>query len=95
MATRVVDVQGRRLMLARLDEVLWPEDGVTKGELLDYYTDVVERLLPFVAQRPLSLQRAPDSLTGECIYQKTAPPGLPGWVATRRIRSEHAALGYA
>jgi bifunctional non-homologous end joining protein LigD len=95
MATRVVDVLGRRLILAHLDEPLWPEDGVTKNELLDYYTDVAPYLLPFVANRPLSLQRAPDPLTGECVYQKTAPPGLPGWVPTRRVRSEHAALGYA
>jgi bifunctional non-homologous end joining protein LigD len=82
-------------MFAHLDEMLWPEDGVTKSELLDYYTDVAGHLLPFVANRPLSLQRAPDPLTGECIYQKTAPPGLPSWVPTRRVRSEHAALGYA
>ena len=94
-ATRVVDVLGRRLMLAHLDEALWPEEGVTKGELLDYYTDVAGHLLPLIAQRPLSLQRAPDPVTGECVYQKTAPPGLPPWIPTRRIRSEHAALGYA
>lgn len=94
-AARVVDVGGRSLILAHLDEVLWPEDGVTKGELLDYYSDVAGYLLPFVASRPLSLQRAPDPRTGECVYQKTAPPGLPGWVPTRRIRTEHAAFGYA
>jgi bifunctional non-homologous end joining protein LigD len=93
--TRVVDVEGRRLTLAHLDEVLWPEDGITKGELLDYYRDVAGHVLTFVANRPLSLQRAPDPLTGECVYQKTAPPGLPGWIPTRRIRSEHAALGHA
>jgi bifunctional non-homologous end joining protein LigD len=94
-AARVVDVGGRSLILAHLDEVLWPEAGVTKGELLDYYSDVAGSLLPFVANRALSLQRAPDPRTGECVYQKTAPPGLPGWLPTRRIRSEHAALGYA
>jgi bifunctional non-homologous end joining protein LigD len=93
--TRVVDVEGRRLTLAHLDEVLWPEDGITKGDLLDYYRAVASPVLTFVANRPLSLQRAPDSQTGECVYQKTAPPGLPGWIPTRRIRSEHAALGYA
>ena len=93
--TRVIDVRGRRLTLAHLDEVLWPEDGVTKGELLDYYDDVAGHLLPFVANRPLSLQHVPDPLTGECVYQKIAPPGLPAWVPTRRIRSAHAALGYA
>ena len=50
--------------------MLWPEDGVTKGELLDYYTEVADYVLPFVANRPLSLQRAPDPATGECLYQK-------------------------
>jgi bifunctional non-homologous end joining protein LigD len=94
-ATRVVEVLGRRLMLAHLDQPLWPEDGVTKGELIDYYTSVADHLLPLVTQRPISLQRAPDPVTGECVYQKTAPPGLPSWIPTRRIRSEHAALGYA
>jgi bifunctional non-homologous end joining protein LigD len=94
-STRVTEVQGRRLILTHLDEVLWPEDGVTKSELLDYYTEVADHLLPFVVNRPLSLQRAPDPLTGECVYQKTAPPGLPSWVPVRRVRSEHAALGYA
>jgi bifunctional non-homologous end joining protein LigD len=88
-------VQGRRLILAHLDEAVWPEDGITKNELLDYYTEVADHLLPFIANRPVSLQRAPDPLTGECVYQKTAPPGLPSWVPTRRVRSAHAALGYA
>jgi bifunctional non-homologous end joining protein LigD len=90
-----VDVDGRRLTLAHLDEVLWPEDGVTKGELLDYYREVAGHVLASVANRPVSLQRAPDPVTGECVYQKIAPAGLPGWIPTRRIRSEHAALGYA
>lgn len=94
-ATRVTEIQGRRLILTHLDEVLWPEDGVTKGDLLDYYAEIADHLLPYLANRPLSLQRAPDPLTGECLYQKTAPPGLPSWVLTRRVRSEHAALGYA
>jgi bifunctional non-homologous end joining protein LigD len=94
-STRVTEVQGRRLILAHVDEVLWPEDRVTKSELLEYYTDVADHLLPFLAGRPISLQRVPDPLTGECAYQKTAPPGLPGWVPTRRVRSEHAAGGYA
>src|SRR5205814_6812329 len=62
VSTRVVDVEGRRLILTHLDEVLWPEDGVTKDELLTYYADVSGHLLPFLAGRPLSLQRAPDPI---------------------------------
>ena len=94
-ATRVVDVEGRRLILTHLDEVLWPEDSITKDELFSYYTEVADYLLPFIANRAISLQKAPDPITGECSFQKTAPPGMPSWVPTRRIRTEHAALGYA
>jgi DNA ligase D len=92
---RVLEIDDRKLLLNRLDDTLWPETGITKADLIDYYLDVAERLLPFVASRPVSLLRAPDPITGECAYQKTAPAGLPPWIPTRRIRSEHAALGYA
>jgi bifunctional non-homologous end joining protein LigD len=95
MTTRVCDIQGRRLMLTHLDEVLWPDAEITKQELLEYYQGVADHLLPFIANRPLSLQRIADPVTGECLYQKTAPAGLPTWIPTRRVRSEHAALGYA
>ncbi|HEX3179362.1 MAG TPA: non-homologous end-joining DNA ligase [Methylomirabilota bacterium] len=93
--SRVLEIDDRKLLLNRLDDELWPEAGVTKADLIDYYVDVADRLLPFVAGRPVSLLRAPDPITGECAYQKTAPAGLPPWIPTRRIRSEHAALGYA
>ena len=95
MTTRVCDIQGRRLMLTHLDRGVWPEAAITKDELLEYYTGVADHVLPFIANRPLSLQRVADPVTGECLYQKTAPAGLPTWIPTRRVRSEHAALGYA
>jgi bifunctional non-homologous end joining protein LigD len=96
MSSRVVDIDGRRLILANLDQVLWPEDGLTKADLIDYYLDVAEHLLPFLVNRPLSLLRTAEPGAGsEWIYQRTAPPGLPAWIPTRRIRNEHAALGYA
>ena len=94
-ATRVLELDDRRLLLNHLDELLWPDVDVTKGDLIDYYLDVADHLLPFVVNRPVSLLRVPDPITGECLYQKTAPAGLPSWITTRRIRSEHAALGYS
>jgi bifunctional non-homologous end joining protein LigD len=93
--TRVTDVDGRRLILSHLDEVLWKDDGLTKGDLLDYYLEMADHVVPFLAHRPVSVLKTPDAVTGECAYQRTAPPGLPPWIATRRVRSEHAALGYA
>jgi bifunctional non-homologous end joining protein LigD len=93
--TRVAEIEGRRVLLTNLDAVLWPEPGVTKADLLEYYLDMADVMLPFLASRPVSLLRCPDGISGECVYQRTAPPGLPPWILTRRIRTEHAALGYA
>ncbi|HMH51047.1 MAG TPA: non-homologous end-joining DNA ligase [Candidatus Acidoferrum sp.] len=94
-SSRMLELDGRRVMIGNLDAVLWPDDGITKAELIEYYLDVAEHLMPFFANRPFSLLRSPDAALGESVYQKTAPMGLPTWVTTRRIRTEHAALGYA
>jgi bifunctional non-homologous end joining protein LigD len=95
MTTRVFDVDGRRLILNHVDEVIWKDEGFTKGDLVDFYLDMADHILPFLAGRPVSVLKTPDPVTGECTYQRTAPPGLPSWIVTRRLRSEHAALGYA
>src|SRR5919204_6569964 len=95
MSTRVLEVDDRRLILTDLDRVVWPEDGLTKADLVDYYLDTADYVLPFLVNRPLSLLRSSEAGPVEWLYQKTAPPGLPAWIPTRRIRTEHAALGYA
>jgi bifunctional non-homologous end joining protein LigD len=95
VSTSLLDIDGRRLMLADLDRELWPEAGFRKGDLVDYYLAMADHVLPYLANRPLSLLRWTDGLGGECLYQKSSPPGLPPWVPTRRIRSEHAAFGYS
>jgi bifunctional non-homologous end joining protein LigD len=93
--SRVFELDGRRILLTNVEAVLWPEDGITKAELIDYYLDVAGQLMPFVTGRPLSLLRCPEGTPVDCVYQKTAPMGLPAWIVTRRIRTEHTALGYA
>ena len=96
MSTRVTEIDGRRFILTDLDRVLWPEEGLTKGNLIDYYLDIADVIRPFLVDRPLSLLRYADPAgSGDWIFQKTAPPGLPPWIPTRRIRTEHAALGYS
>ncbi len=95
MTTRVAEVDERRILFANTETLLWPEANISKGDLIDYYVELADVVLPFLAQRPLSLLRCPDGVAGECVYQKTAPPGLPQWIPTRRLRSDQAALGYA
>jgi bifunctional non-homologous end joining protein LigD len=94
MGARVEEVDGRRILFSNPEALFWPEDGVAKQELLGYYLDVADYLLPFLVHRPFSLLRS-DLESGEYVYQRTAPPGLPTWITTRRIRSEQTALGYA
>ncbi len=93
--SRVMELDGRRLLVTNPDGLLWPDDGISKGDLIEYYLAVAEHVMPFFTNRPLSLLRCPDGVLGDCVYQKTAPVGLPTWLATRRIRTEQAALGYA
>jgi bifunctional non-homologous end joining protein LigD len=94
MAPRVGEVDGRRILFTNPEAVLWPESGVSKEELLTYYLDMADHLLPFLVDRPLSFLRS-EGAQGEHVYQRTAPPGLPSWVPTRRLRTDHAALGYS
>jgi bifunctional non-homologous end joining protein LigD len=91
---RVIELNDRRLTLSSLDKVLWPEDGITKADLIQYYQEVADLVLPFLIDRPLSLVRCPEGTQGECAYHRHALPGLPPWIPTKRIRSEYAAQGH-
>jgi bifunctional non-homologous end joining protein LigD len=94
MGPRVGDVDGRRILLTHLDALLWPDDRVTKEELLTYYLEMARHVLPFLVERPLSLLRL-EPETAEAVYVRTAPPGLPPWVPTRRLRTDQTVVGYA
>jgi bifunctional non-homologous end joining protein LigD len=83
---RIVELDGRRLTLLNLDRVLWPDDGYTKLDLIAYYTDMSEYLLPCLADRPVGVVRLPDGPSGESTYHTAALPGLPSWIPVRRIR---------
>ena len=72
--------EARELLGVRLsspDKVLWAEQGVTKGELADYYLAVAERMLPHVARRPVTLVRCPAGSETKCFYQRHAASGVP------------------
>jgi bifunctional non-homologous end joining protein LigD len=62
------------------DKVLFPEDGITKGELAEYYEQVAEWMLPHVEGRPLSLQRFPAGIGQRGFFHKDAPDYFPAWV---------------
>ncbi len=82
-----VEIDGRQLKLSNPQKVLWPEDGYTKGELVAYYRSVAPFLLPYLAQRPLTLQRWPDGIHGFSFFEKNIPRGAPEWVPTYEVPS--------
>jgi len=88
-----VEVEGRSLVLTNLSKVLYPDTGFTKGHVIDYYLRIAPALLPHIADRPLTLRRYPDGVTGQHFYNKHAPDHRPGWVRTERIHSPGSTSG--
>jgi bifunctional non-homologous end joining protein LigD len=68
--------------------VLFPADGITKGDLVAYHREIAPFMLPFLADRPLVLTRYPDGIEGKSFFQKDAPEWRPAWMRTVRIRSD-------
>jgi bifunctional non-homologous end joining protein LigD len=76
----------RVLKLSNLDKPFWPDEGITKGDLLAYYQAVASVLVPHLKDRPFTLRRYPDGITGNSFFQKDAPKGMPEWISTARIQ---------
>lgn len=74
--------------ISNADKVLFPDDGLTKGEVVDYYRAVSPWLLPYLRDRPLMLTRYPDGIRGKSFFQKAAPPKAPAFVRTIHVRNE-------
>jgi bifunctional non-homologous end joining protein LigD len=89
-AAVVVDPAPRELKLSNQKKVFWPDDGYTKGDLIEYYRAVAPWLLPHLEDRPVVLTRFPDGIGGKSFFQKDAPDWVPPWIRTERMWSEHA-----
>jgi len=83
-----LEVQGRRVTLTNLRKVFWPELGITKGDLLQYYANVAGAVIPHVRDRAMVMKRYPNGAAGEFFFMKRAPQPRPEWIATCAI--EHA-----
>jgi bifunctional non-homologous end joining protein LigD len=75
MSTPERFVEGIRL--SNPDKILYPEQGITKGDLADYYVAVADRMLPHVAFRPVTMVRCPTGRGTKCFYQRHAGSGVP------------------
>ena len=87
------EVDGRELRLSNLDKIFWPDEGYTKGDLIAYYLNVSDLMLPHLAQRPLTMKRMPDGIDGPFFYEKSAPSHVPDWIGRCKVLSEDAKTG--
>jgi bifunctional non-homologous end joining protein LigD len=82
-----VQAGNRQLTLSNLDKVLYPADGFTKGEVINYYSRIAAVLLPHLADRPVTFIRYPNGVGGEKWFEKNVPNGAPSWLRTVRLPS--------
>jgi bifunctional non-homologous end joining protein LigD len=78
--------RGKRVLkLSNLDKPFWPEEGITKGDLLAYYRDIAPVLVPHLKDRPFTMKRYPDGWKGKFFFQKDAPKHMPDWIPTAQF----------
>src|SRR5436309_11632362 len=75
---------------SNLAKVYWPERGLTKGDLIDYFRRVSPFLVPAIRDRPLTVKRFPDGVHGFSFFQKNAPKYTPPWVRRIGLHAESA-----
>lgn len=82
------------IKFSHLDKVLFPEDSITKGELIDYYRSVAPRILPHLRDRPLALARYPNGIGKPSFFQQSAPAHLPSWIKQVTVPKEGGEISH-
>jgi bifunctional non-homologous end joining protein LigD len=78
-----------------LDKVLFPGQGITKGELIDYYHHIADTMVPHMRGRPLSMRRYPNGINGTGFYQQEAPEYFPDWIERVTVEKEGGNIVHA
>jgi bifunctional non-homologous end joining protein LigD len=80
--------KGKRVLkLSNLDKIFWPDEGITKGDLIEYYRMVAPVLVPHLKDRPFTMKRYPDGWQGNFFFQKDAPKHMPDWIPTVAVQA--------
>lgn len=79
---QTVKVSGHEISFSHLSKVFWPKEKYTKRDLLNYYYDIAPYILPYLKNRPQSLNRHPNGITGPGFYQKNVSGKVPEWITT-------------
>ncbi|HWP65442.1 MAG TPA: non-homologous end-joining DNA ligase [Candidatus Limnocylindria bacterium] len=90
----MLQIGKQRIRLTNLDKLFWPEDGIRKRDLLQYYLAVAPYLLPHLRDRPMVLRRHPGGAADPGFFMKNAPELRPPWVETHPIRHERRVINF-
>ena len=92
--SQMTQVGKHKMEISNLDKVLWPDDGIVKAELIEYYLKIAPTILTHIKGRPLSFVRFPDGINGESFFQKNRPEWAPPWLDHERVGSGDDKLDY-
>lgn len=78
----------KKVSFTNTDKIFWPDEGYTKGDVIDYYNRMYQYIMPYLKGRPESLKRNPNGINGQAFFQKDAGEHAPEWVDTFKVWSE-------
>jgi len=87
-----VTVSGISIELSHTAKVFYTDPEITKGDLVGYYRDMADRMLPFLRDRPLVMSRYPDGIAGQRIFQKNVPDYFPAWITRTEVKKQGGSL---
>ena len=82
---RELTVDGCKIRVSNPEKILFPADGLTKSDLVDYYLRIAERMIPHVKGRPVTMHRFPDGIDGKSFYQQDVSDYFPEWIHRARV----------
>lgn len=85
---QVLTINGHEITFTNLNKVYWPKEKITKRDMLSYYHQVAPFILPYLKDRPQSMNRHPDGINGESFYFKNVTGTAPGWIETYKYKSD-------
>jgi len=88
-------IDGHSITITHPDKILFPADGITKGELAEYYQRIAGRMIPHVRDRPLHMNRFPGGIQYHPIQQKRVPDSFPAWIERATVEMKGGTITHA
>ncbi len=92
---KVVRIGRRQIEISRPEKLLFPEDSITKGDLIEYYARIAPHLLPHLRNRPLTLERYPDGIRAKRFFQKEVSSYFPDWIQRVTVKKVGGSVTHA